>query len=79
MLTSKLQAQCCKDTYDVIFVSLSGQGLTIIDNIVETTDLWNEKLTAKGRPNIQPPIIIGLGDGEDNQDIVLNQAVYASI
>jgi len=36
------------------------EGWHTINQILETIELWNEKLTAKERPRISNPIIIGL-------------------
>jgi hypothetical protein len=35
--------------------------------MLEKIDLWNEKLSKKGRPNIKPPIFIGMTPEDDSQ------------
>ena len=50
-LSLKLTAMCCTDSYELIFVTLERDFLDyqIIQRIVETIELWNEKLAAKGK------------------------------
>lgn len=62
VLSLKLTAMCCTDTYDIIFITLEGDFLKqdIVRRIIETIDLWNEKLRSKGRKAIQSPQIIGI-------------------
>ena len=78
MLTSKLQAQCCRDSYDIIVLPINEQGIKTLDSILETVDLWNQKLTAKGRPNISPPVILGLST-EDSQNVITSHNIYGVI
>jgi hypothetical protein len=35
--------------------------------MLETIDLWNEKLGKKGRPKIMPPLFIGMTPEDDSQ------------
>ena len=57
VLSLKLTAMCCTDTYDIIFITLESEFLqqNIIVRIIETIELWNEKLCSKGRKAIQSP------------------------
>ena len=57
VLSLKLTAMCCTDTYDIIFITLESEFLqqNIIVRIIETIELWNEKLRSKGRKAIQSP------------------------
>jgi hypothetical protein len=57
-------------------VNLSKDGVSVLDSIFETMDLWNLKLKNKGRPNIQLPIVVGLADKPVNCEL-LNQNIHS--
>ncbi len=54
VLSLKLTAMCCTDTYDIIFITLESEFLkqNVTTRIIETIELWNEKLRSKGRKAI---------------------------
>lgn len=39
----------------------------VVQTMLETIDLWNEKLGKKGRPKIMPPLFIGMTPEDDSQ------------
>jgi hypothetical protein len=62
VLSLKLTAMCCTDSYDLIFITLENEFLhqNITKRILETIDLWNEKLRSKGKVQIERPQIVGI-------------------
>jgi hypothetical protein len=52
----KLETQCCRDSYTIIFVNLVGPwSLVTVEQIVLTVTQINEKLAARGIQPIKMP------------------------
>lgn len=52
----KLETQCCRDSYSIIFINLVGPwSLAAVEQIVLTVTQINEKLAARGMQPVKMP------------------------